>query len=531
MRRKMAMLLWVLCVTTVLTTGTQAAVWYVDGSHGASGNGTSWHEAFRTIQEGLSSATSWDEVWVKSGTYALSSTITMNNKDTKLYGGFAGGETQRDQRDWKNNETIIDGQDTVLCFHIIWASPTIDGFTITRGRSNPAPLDLGGAILFDGCMERFPFVVNCRFTGNYAGYGGGAICNYNSSPRIINSVFWQNTAYVAGGAMYNDGTSSPFITNCTFSKNNAFLGGAIASNHNGLPTITNSILWGDTVTSSAPEITGPTAAVSYSDIDQSGYSGVNGNIRLDPLFVSPDVNNFQLRPGSPCIDTGTDNAYFLPILDIDGDQRRVDGNSDGTPRVDIGADEYVPGVPIGIWYVNGAVSTSGTGTSWAQAFKTIQEAASASVAGDQIWVRQGTYLLAGPINVNKAISIYGGFAGTETQRNQRDWQNNVTTVNGQNTVRHCFYITTNATIDGFTVTGGNANGGGLDDQGGGFFIMESSTVINNCTITGNQATYGGGGIYNYFRSSLILNNCILSQNTASGGGGAIHNRTGLQHDD
>ena len=64
--------------------------------------------------------------------------------------------------------------------------------------------------------------------------------------------------------------------------------------------------------------------------------------------------------------------------------------------------------------------TSGCGDSWAAAFKTIQAAVDAAFDGQEIWVKAGTYSLSSEIAVNKAIGIYGGFAGTETQRDQSE---------------------------------------------------------------------------------------------------------------
>ncbi len=86
-------------------------------------------------------------------------------------------------------------------------------------------------------------------------------------------------------------------------------------------------------------------------------------------------------------------------------------------------------------------------------YATIQAAINAASDNDEIWVEQGTYALTAMINVNKKVSIYGGFTGSETSRNQRNWTANVTTVDGQNTVG-CFYTTADATIDGLTITRG-----------------------------------------------------------------------------
>lgn len=89
------------------------ARWYVDNDSACTVNcGTSWLTPLRTIQDAVTKASPGDEIWVKKGTYALSSTITIE-KTIALYGGFTGTESQKNQRDLKTNKTIIFGQYSV----------------------------------------------------------------------------------------------------------------------------------------------------------------------------------------------------------------------------------------------------------------------------------------------------------------------------------------------------------------------------------------------------------------------------------
>jgi hypothetical protein len=94
--------------------------------------------------------------------------------------------------------------------------------------------------------------------------------------------------------------------------------------------VKNSILWGDTATTSGNEINFDTSTitVTYSDIE-GGWTG-NGNINVDPLFVGN--GDYHLQAGSPCIDAGT--AEGAPTSDIDGDSRPQGAG------YDIGSDEY-----------------------------------------------------------------------------------------------------------------------------------------------------------------------------------------------
>ena len=177
------------------------------------------------------------------------------------------------------------------------------------------------------------------------------------------------------------------------------------------------------------------------------------------------------------------------------------------------------------WYVDAAATGAEDGTSWDDAYQTIQEAIDdpATVAGEEIWVKEGTYTLTTQIDVDKSVSIYGGFIGTEPSGfdpAERDWETNVTTVDGNDAADHCFYMTVDATIDGFTITKGLADGGGIHDQGAGIFANACSTTIANCTVQSNEATTMGGGIFIVNSpSTSTITNCSIALNTAAGGGG------------
>ena len=77
--------LLVLCFVAA-TTCADASVWYVAGDALQSGNGSSWAEAFRTIEEGVSASSSSDELWIKTGTYTISKEILNRQGDCCLWG-------------------------------------------------------------------------------------------------------------------------------------------------------------------------------------------------------------------------------------------------------------------------------------------------------------------------------------------------------------------------------------------------------------------------------------------------------------
>lgn len=497
----------------------QAATWYVDADHLISGDGTSWHEAVLTIQEAISMAASWDEIWVKKGVYNLTSSITINDKDVRLYGGFTGHETSLDQRDWVQNTTTIDGSGYAgTCMFILQDLPTIDGFTIRNCA--------GGAIFMENCYSERPLIRNMVFANNGEpglSYGGALHLAY-SSPIITNTSFWGNQAGI-GGAIYAYCGSSPHITNSTFSQNSASNGGAIYASgcsEPSVPVVSNSILWGDSASSQGPEIDGVGPVLVYhSDVDQAGYAASNNNIRQDPLMFGSERPH--LRQGSPAIDTGNNTAIYIPAEDFDGDSRIIDGDENGSAIADMGADEFVPGAAFGVWYVDSDVTTSGTGTSWDEALETIEEAVSNAIAGDEIWVKAGTYTPTGgaviaPLHITVAnVGLYGGFAGGESLREQRDWLANETIINGGDTFTRTIHVSDaggGATIDGFTITHGGTTAA-LE-----FFSVSGVNTVANCKFTANSknSVKNTGSDLQVLRSSFV-SNTYNALNT--GGPGAV----------
>ncbi len=189
------------------------------------------------------------------------------------------------------------------------------------------------------------------------------------------------------------------------------------------------------------------------------------------------------------------------------------------------------------WFVDETADPNGEGTSWNCAFDDLQDAISVSTENDEIWVAQGTYYTTDGSNrfisfiLRNKVSIYGGFSGGETSKAERDWVANPTIMSGDIGVigdasDNSYHVINNkrvndsAVLDGFTISGGNANLADQNpsDKGGGMYNTLSSPTLNNCTFTNNIAIKGGA-IYSQ-ASDTNLNNCNFSNNISTAGEGS-----------
>ncbi len=215
-------------------------------------------------------------------------------------------------------------------------------------------------------------------------------------------------------------------------------------------------------------------------------------------------------------------------------------------------------------FVNSAVTVTGDGTSWPNAYLNLQDALAASQYGDEVWVAAGTYYPTTTTNRNisfeipNGVKLYGGFSGNEIALSQRDWQLNQTILSGDigtiadaadnsYTVVYLSDVDSSTALDGFTVTDGNADKNsagdpvtGRDKSGGGAYITSNingfatAPKLMNCVFVANNSAWNGGAVMVFNKQGFIVNpfftSCKFSGNF-SRFGGAVNVYGGNDGDD
>ncbi|MBN2071582.1 MAG: hypothetical protein JW814_09020 [Candidatus Krumholzibacteriota bacterium] len=174
------------------------------------------------------------------------------------------------------------------------------------------------------------------------------------------------------------------------------------------------------------------------------------------------------------------------------------------------------------WFVDQAGGGTGSGESWDDAFTNLSAAVTAAKAGDEIWVVAGTYTSGTTdhdrpvVSLKSGVSLYGGFDGSEAALAERDVAANPTILDGNDMAFHVVIGADGAVLDGFTITGGNANGEGEAGRGAGVFLSGISMTISHCIIENNYAEFGAG-IYATADNSTISTSIIRFNETGGMG--------------
>ncbi len=361
-------------LSVFLSSAALADVVYVNLNATGSDDGTSWPNAFTSLQTAVAAATSGDEIWVAAGTYLPTATadrtisFAMKN-GVGIYGGFDGTETLRTQRDPALNVTILSGDIGTPAnaadnsYHVVTTDGTVtlsaalDGFSITGGQANgPDPHIRGGGMWMNGGS---PTLANLKFVSNFASTAGGGLRVSSGSASMTNCSFLSNSVAFGGtgGGLSQEVGAGASCTNCVFRSNSisgAVVGSGGISSGGGLSLVntivaqnspsgmhlsndnhslenctiayntaygiglfgsnsnamTNTIVWGNG-TDGIFNDGGSSLSASYCDTQTGALAGT-GNISANPLFLAPP-GDLRPGPGSPAVDAGNNAAVPVGV--------------------------------------------------------------------------------------------------------------------------------------------------------------------------------------------------------------------------
>ncbi|ERJ58178.1 MBG domain-containing protein [Sphingobacterium paucimobilis] len=445
-----------------------------------------------------------------------------------------------------------------------------------------------------------PLLTNVTLSGNTANEWGGGMYNFSSSPVLTNVTIANNKTGTSGGGMLNHYSSSPKVYNSIIWGNTKTDGTTVDNifNQSSSPEFYTSLVQGSGGSTSWASAFG-TDGGNNIDADPLFADMANGDYSLQSGSPATDAgkNNYYT-------DTDKGNGDLTVDKDLAGNPRLFGS------AIDMGAYEYqgVQYTPNAdnILYVNQSVGQiaagyTGSGDSWANAIPELADAlkwANDNKAANlwdtnnplKIYVAKGTYRPKyspedganygtdqGRDNtflMVENVHLYGGFVGVESNPTERvlsaigatgtilsgdldenDIVNGLgTSLSIQNNDENAYHVVMasgddrdlNVFIDGFEITGGNANGSGdiwvnttvSRNAGGGFYLSTSGKItltLNNSRISGNSTDSEGGGIYSYAyapfaiskspHSEIILKNVHVIENYAVGNGGGIYSKS------
>ncbi|MBN1819009.1 MAG: right-handed parallel beta-helix repeat-containing protein [Sedimentisphaerales bacterium] len=252
----------------------------------------------------------------------------------------------------------------------------------------------------------------------------------------------------------------------------------------------------------------------------------NLNLNVSSIALSDAVNYSLSGAGSAILSPGDQmnipvvfqpqsvNTFeaTLTITSNDPDQPSIVCNLSGQGRATV-------------TYVDGDLPESGDGRTWETAFNSLSAALSSEAVVDntEIWIKGRTYNISSEILVDKTVSLYAGFAGTETSRAERDCQANPTILDAGGACR-CMQVTAagSIVIDGFTFRNGHIEY--PEYYGAGLWLNNASlnADIKNCAFENCVTGYQGGGLHCSTVGSASVSDCLFDTCQSSNRGGGIY---------
>ncbi|GAK89546.1 hypothetical protein JCM19297_1374 [Nonlabens ulvanivorans] len=262
-----------------------------------------------------------------------------------------------------------------------------------------------------------------------------------------------------------------------------------------------------------------------SNIVQSNLRLTNGGSTTPNFLTDPRI---IIAPGNSFPGTLDDIRYYQRSLT--------------TSEITALASENAPAAIGSEIYVDQNATGANNGTDWANAYTSL-DSALANGTNVPIWVAAGTYTSSNGTGRDVSFKpganaqIYGGFNGTETALDQRDFKTNLTILSGDlngdddttlsftNSTRtdNAYHVIQpvgeDVIIDGIIISDGHASGAAVNDKSGAAVYGSQSIILRNCIIE-NNVNYNSGTLQfsingaSFARQFITIRKSIIRNNLA-----------------
>ncbi|MCE6991159.1 choice-of-anchor Q domain-containing protein [Dyadobacter sp. CY323] len=561
---------------------------YVDHTATGANNGSSWANAYTSLQNALQNTCSSNgrEIYIATGTYSpdfsnRNATFTLRAND-RLYGGFPNGGDTFENRNPQVNPVILSGElasphATDNSYHVVTitgSKTVLEGFTIRGGYAdNDADTGGGGLVLrqteINLSESHHATIRNCKFLDNYGTKGGAvytdhrnaSLFNYlnfqnclfednhaasdggavylsnqtiwdNMRQTFVNCVFHNNSATSNSGALHAQPNSKVSVVNCTFAYNSAGTSAGAVGNW-GTVLLHNSILYFDTVAGAASELAGTGVfEADYSIIQGSGGSGAWS------LSLAEDKgNNLDTDPLFYASPSSTLPTLTLTLQSPARNSGRNDYNGEpydatgfhvrvSQDVIDMGAYET-----NSVVYVAADAANGGDGSTWAAAMNNLNEAIEVAGTGSMqrdIWIKEGIYRPDRVASINNTPTP-GNRENTFNIRTSKvygGFAGNETSISQRNIGLHPTILSGDIGVQN-----------NLSDNV--YHVLTSivgdsrldGLIIEGGNADGEGENANGGGLIEFpgADAKKTVVNCVFRNNHATGFGGAVYVTEGRFH--